>query len=101
TLWKTVGERLPLVPPRAAPIDAQLALGRVVLRVAQDRHDVDRLRLMGMHGDREAEVRGEVAAHLPPALAGVVAPADVPVLLHEERFGTGRVHRDLVDAVSD
>src|SRR5262249_50693825 len=34
-------------------------------------------------------------------VAGVVAPHDVPVLLHEERVRARRAHRDAVHAVAD
>src|SRR5215217_5298857 len=79
----------------------ELAVRRDVLGVALDRHDVDRLGLVRVDGDREAEVGGEVPADLVPLLARVVRAHDVPVLLHEERVGPGRVHRDAVDAVAD
>src|SRR5258707_7219984 len=39
-LRQTTGERLPLVPARTAAIHAQLAVLRIVFRVAFDRHDV-------------------------------------------------------------
>jgi hypothetical protein len=54
-----------------------------------------------VHVDREAEVAGQVAAHLVPGAAGVVAAHDVPVLLHEQRVRARRVHRELVHAVPD
>ena len=94
-------ERLPLVPAGPAAVDAELAVGRDVLGVALDRHDVDRLRLVRVDGDREAEVGGQVPAHLLPGVAAVVAPHHVPVLLHEQRVGPRRVHRDPVDAMAD
>ena len=64
-------------------------------------HDVDRLRLVGVHVDREAEVGRQVAADLVPRVAGVVAAHHVPVLLHEQHVGPRRVHGDAVDAVAD
>jgi hypothetical protein len=72
-----------------------------VLGVALDRHDVDRLRLVGVHVDREAEVARQVAADLAPVVAGVVAAHHVPVLLHEEHVRPRRMHRDAVHAVAD
>jgi hypothetical protein len=41
-----------------------------------------------VHVDREAEVGGQIAADLLPAVAGVVAAHNVPMLLHEEYVGT-------------
>ena len=91
-LRQSLGQRLPLVAAGAAPIDAQLAVERIVLGVALDRHDVDRLRLVRVHVDREAEVGRQVAADLAPGVAGVVAAHHVPVLLHEEHVRGARVH---------
>src|SRR5262249_61269079 len=95
------GRPPPLVPAAAAPVDAELALGRVVLGVALDRDDVDRVRLVRVDVDREAEVTREVAADLLPRLSRIVAPHDVPVLLHEEHARTRPVHGDAMDAVAD
>ena len=87
-LGQTGCERLPVVAARAAAIDAQLAVGRIVLRVALDRHDVDGFRLVRVDVDHEAEVGRQVAADLMPQLAGVVGAQDVPVLLHEQHVRT-------------
>ena len=65
-LRQALGERLPLAAAGAAAVDAQLALRRDVAGVAGDRHDVDRLRLVRVHVDREAEVGRQVAADLVP-----------------------------------
>src|SRR5215469_14784050 len=54
-----------------------------------------------MHVDREAEVGRQVAADLPPRVAGVVAAHDIPVLLHIQHRRAGRMHRDVVHAVTD
>jgi hypothetical protein len=70
-----------------------------VLRIARDRHDVDGLRLVRVHVDREAEIGGQVTAHLVPRVAGVVAAHDVPVLLHEEHVGTRGVDGQTMHAV--
>ena len=72
-----------------------------MLRVALDGDDVDRLRLVRVHVDHEAEVGGQVAADLLPGIAGVVAAHHVPVLLHEEHVRARRVHGDVVNAVAD
>ena len=72
-----------------------------MFRVALDRHDIDRLRLVRVHVDHESEVGRQVAADLLPQLAGVVAPHDVPVLLHEQYVRARSVHRDAVNAVAD
>src|SRR5436309_526252 len=94
-------QRLPFVPARAAAVHAQLALGRIVLRVALDRYDVDGVGLVRVDVDREPEVARQVPADLLPRLAGVVAAHDVPVLLHEEHARTRAVRRDAVNAVAD
>src|SRR2546422_7050897 len=72
-----------------------------MLRVTLDRNDIDGLRLVGVHIDRESEVSRQVPTNLVPGLAGIVAAQDVPVLLHEQHVRTGRMHRDAVDAVAD
>ena len=100
-LRQAVGQRVPGVAARAAAVDAQLALGRVVLRIALDRHDVDGVRLVRMHRHRETEIAGQIAADFEPRVAGIVAAHHVPVLLHEERLGPRRMHRDAVHAVAD
>ena len=55
---------------------------------------------MRVHRDGETEVGGQVAAHFAPGLAGVVAAHHVPVLLHVQHAGPGRVHRQPVHAVA-
>src|ERR1019366_8723944 len=86
---------------RAAAIHPQLPVGRVMLRVALDRDDVNGLRLVRVHVDRETKVAGQAAAHLLPGLTGVVAAHHVPVLLHEKHTRTGAVHHDAVYTVAD
>ena len=100
-LRQAVGQRLPLVSTAAAAVDAQLAVGRIVLRVALDRHNVDGLRLVRVHVDRKAEVARQVAADFAPHLATIVAPHHIPVLLHEEDIRARRVHRNAVYTVAD
>ena len=65
-LRQALRQRLPLVAAGAAAVDAQLALRRIMLRVALDRHDVDRLRLVRVNVDGEAEVGRQVAADFVP-----------------------------------
>ncbi len=72
-----------------------------MLGIARDRDDVDRARLMGVHGNRESEVARQVATHLVPRVAGVVGAHHVPMLLHVEHPGTRGMHGDAVDAVPD
>src|SRR5579875_1213843 len=99
-LGQTLGECLPVVAAGPRAVDAQAAARRVVLGVARDGHDEDGVRLVGVDGDREAEVARQVAAHLAPGAATVVAAQHVPVLLHEEHVGPVRVGGDAVDAVA-
>ena len=70
-------------------------------RVALNRDDIDRLRIVRVNGDREAEVAGQIATDLAPVVAAVVAAHDVPVLLHVERVRPARMNRDIVHAVSN
>src|SRR5258708_17242457 len=98
---KALGERFPLVAAGLAAINAELALGNEVFAVALDRRDVDRFRLVGVHINHEAEIGGEIATDFVPAVAGVVAAHDVPMLLHEERVWLGWMHGDVVNAVAD
>src|ERR1700675_58995 len=99
-LRQTFGERLPLVSSRAAAEDAQLPIGNKVFRVALDGHDVNRLRLVGVNVDHEAEIRGEVPADLLPGVAGVIAAHHIPVLLHKKYARTRWVHGDVVNKVA-
>src|SRR3712207_9243959 len=61
-LGEAVGQRLPLVAAGAAAVDPQPAVRRHVHRVAGDRDDVDGVRLVGVHVDREPEVRRQALA---------------------------------------
>ena len=54
--------------------------------IALDRHNINRVGLMGVNGHRKAEVGWQVAANLTPRIARIVAPHDVPVFLHEKHF---------------
>src|SRR2546428_621431 len=72
-----------------------------MLGVTLNRNDVDGVWFVRVDVDREAEVGRQIAADLPPRLAGVVAAHDVPVLLHEQHARTRAVHRDAVNAVAD
>ena len=72
-----------------------------MLRIALDRHDVDRFRLVRMNVDRESEIGRQIAADLMPRIARVVAAHDVPVFLHEQRVRPRRMHRDAMHAVTD
>ena len=50
-LGQALCERLPLVAARPAAIDLQLAVKRIVLRIALDRDDVNGFRLMRVNVD--------------------------------------------------
>ena len=65
-LRQPLGQRLPRLATGPAAIDLQLAVQRKVLGVALDRHDVDRLRLVRVHVDHEAEIGRQVAADFAP-----------------------------------
>ena len=54
-----------------------------------------------MDVDREPEISREIAAHFAPGFSGIIAPHNVPMLLHEENIWPLRMHRDVVDAVAD
>src|SRR5438105_9813978 len=53
-----------------------------------------------MNIDREPEVARHIPADFAPRIARVVAPHDVPVLLHEERVRPRWMHRDVMNAVA-
>src|SRR5437773_1422175 len=72
-----------------------------MLGIAFDRYDVNRFRLMRMHVDRKSEIARQIAADLMPRSARVIAAHHVPVLLHEQRVRTRRMHRDPMHAVTD
>lgn len=72
-----------------------------MFRVAFDRHNVNRLRLVRVHLDGKTKITRQVAADFSPLLAGIIAAQHVPMLLHEEHLGTRRMHRDAMDAMTD
>ena len=49
-----------------------------------------------MHLNRKTEIRRQVPAHLVPQIPRVVRPHHVPMLLHKQRIGPRRMHRDPV-----
>ena len=55
-----------------AAIDSQLAIGRKMFRVTFDRYDVNGLRLVRVHFDREPEISRQTSAHFGPRVAGIV-----------------------------
>src|SRR5438034_8218333 len=71
-LRQTFGERLPVVAARLAAVDAQLAIRHKVLRVALDREDEHRIRLVGVNLDGKPEIGRQVAADFLPRIAGIV-----------------------------
>ena len=76
-LGEALGQRLALVAPGPAAVDAQAAVGRVVLGVALDRNDVDGLRLVGVDLDGEAEVSTFQCPRVPSAVR-MNAPLRLP-----------------------
>src|SRR6476469_4975914 len=72
-----------------------------MLRIALDRYDVNRFRLMRMNVDRKSEIARQIATDLMPRTARVVAAHYVPMLLHEQRVRARRMHRDPMHAVTD
>src|SRR6185312_6334360 len=86
---------------RFAPEHAQLAIEGEVLGVTLDGDNVNGFRLVRVHVNHESEVGGQITADFFPVIATVVRAHDVPMLLHEERVGTLRMHSDVMDTVSD
>src|SRR5947208_9926231 len=72
-----------------------------MLRIALDRYDVNRFRLMRMDVDRKSEIARQITADLMPRSARVIAAHHVPMLLHEQRVRARRMHRDPMHAVTD
>src|SRR5580698_4070512 len=100
-LWQTAAQRFPLVAAGAAAEHAQLAIRDKVLRITFDRDDVDGLRLVCVDVNYESKIGRQDAADFFPVIARVVRTHDIPVLLHEQHLRTRRVHRDVVNAVTD
>ena len=100
-LRQTVCQRFPFVSARPAAVHPQLSVGREMFRVALDGDDIDGFRFVRVNIDRESEIGRQIAADLVPGFPGVVAAHDIPVLLHEQHFRTGRMHGDPMDAVPD
>src|SRR6478672_13687795 len=72
-----------------------------MLRIALDRYDVNRFRLMRMNVDRKSEIAWQIAADLIPRTARVIAAHYIPMLLHEQRVWARRMHRDPMHTVTD
>src|SRR5579884_610168 len=94
-------ERFPLMATGARTIDAKAPVGRKMLGIAFDRHDVDGFRLVRMHGQRKPEIARQIAAHLLPAGTTVVAAHHIPVLLHVEYLRACGMTGDPMDAMAD
>ena len=72
-----------------------------MLGIALDGNDENSFRLVGVNVDGKSEVGGQVAAHLMPGVAAIVAAHHVPMLLHEENVGARPMHGDAMNAVAD
>src|SRR3954449_4148548 len=83
-LRESIGEGFPFIPSGSAAVNAELAVGREMFRVALDWDDEDSLRFVGMDRDWKTEIRGQIAAHFAPGIAPVIASHHVPMLLHKE-----------------
>src|SRR5256885_1702808 len=70
-LRQALRQRFPFVATGLAAVDAQLAVGHEVVRVARDRQHVHRLRLVRVDVDYEAKIGRQVAADLSPVVATV------------------------------
>src|SRR5262249_8899383 len=100
-LRQALRERLPLVPASSAAVHTQFCVVNVVLTVALDGNDVDGLRLVCMHIDREPEVRWQVPAHLFPRVTGIIAAHHVPMLLHKQHSRSRGMHCNVMNTVAN
>ncbi len=64
------------------------------------RNDVDRFGFVGVHADGKTEIAGQVATHFGPGISPIVAAHNVPVVLHEQHVGVGRMHGEAMDAMA-
>src|SRR6185437_9895053 len=91
----------PFISASFAPVDAEFAVEGEVLAVTLDGYNVNCFWLVSVYVNYTTKICGQVAADFFPVVAGVVRAHDVPVLLHEERARTLRMHGDVVHTVSD
>src|SRR5208337_5049897 len=82
-LGESLSERFPFVPAFSTAVDSEFAVGGIVFRVALDRDDIDRLRVMGVNCDRKSEICRQVTTYLLPRFTCIIAPHHIPMLLHE------------------
>src|SRR5208283_1695383 len=100
-LWEAVGECFPFIAAAAAAVNAQLAIERKVLGIALDGDDVDGFGLVRMDINRKTKIGGKIAADFMPQIARIIAAHDVPMFLHIEHIGMGRMNGDVVHAMPD
>src|SRR6185437_3296271 len=91
----------PFISASFAPVDAEFAVEGEVLAVTLNGDNVNCFWLVSVYVNYKTKICGQVAADFFPVVTGVVGTHDVPMLLHEERARTLRVHGDVVNTVSD
>src|SRR5260370_22846386 len=69
--------------------------------VALDGYDVNRLRFVRVHVNREPKVGRQIPADFLPQVAGIIRAHDVPVFLHEQHTWAGTVHGTAANAMTD
>src|SRR5262245_18140091 len=99
-LRQALGDRLPFVAASTTPINAQLAVVHVMLRVTLDWDNVNGVRLVCVDIDHESKIRGQVATDLGPLVARVITTHNIPMLLHEKHPRPFGIHRNVMYAVT-
>ena len=72
-----------------------------MFRVALDRDNIDRLRLVRVNIDHKSEIRRQIPADFLPVIAGIIAAHHIPMLLHEQHTRALGMHGNVMDAVAD
>src|SRR4030042_3373705 len=95
-----MSQSFPLISTSPASVDAQFTLGRIVLRVTFDRHDVDGFRFMRVHCDGKPKIRRQVTTDFVPAIACVITAHHIPVFLHEQHIRMCTMHGNGMHAMT-
>src|ERR1700758_1172262 len=98
-LGQTLCQRFPLISATPASIHPQLAIRHVVLGIALDGNDINRLWFVRVNVNDKPKICWKIAADLAPILPCIVTTHHVPVLLHKEYSRPGLVHRNVMDAM--
>ena len=69
-------------------------------RLIQSESEIDRVGIVRIHFEGEAEIRRQTLADVIPRVTGIVAAIDTPMMLQKHSIGIRRVTHDLMHALA-